>query len=281
MGWIGCSDPVPASKPPSHPQSPLAPLQTPQKADTTQIVPDSIWTEPYTYVEIQTRVGNLEVKLFNDTPKHRENFIKLVKTGFYNGTLFHRVVPGFMIQGGDPNSKNVNPSDDGKGGTNYTLPLEIVPGRFHKRGAVCAVQTPNAPNKSNGSQFYIVTGGQPIPPLVLEDQLEQVRIATGQNDFTFSKEAQKAYMKEGGAPWLDLQFTCFGEVTKGLDALDRLANLPTPRKLGQDIQDPALLDRPKSTKNAKMTVRVLGERNEVFRAPRASFAQAIAKPRRS
>ena len=116
-----------------------------------------------TLVTIQTKYGEIKVKLYDDTPKHKENFVKLVNEGFYNGLLFHRVIPNFMIQGGDPSSKNAEPEKRlGGGSPGYTIEAEIMPEKhFHKRGALAAARTggPGNPEKrSSGSQFYIVQG---------------------------------------------------------------------------------------------------------------------------
>lgn len=116
----------------------------------------------YTYISIDTDKGNIVVKLYNDTPKHRDNFIKLVKEGYYDGLLFHRVIKDFMIQGGDPESKNATPKASlGSGGPGYTIPAEFVPEHFHKKGALAAARQGDEVNprkESSGSQFYIVTG---------------------------------------------------------------------------------------------------------------------------
>ncbi len=115
-----------------------------------------------TIVSVKTDFGEIKLKLFDDTPKHRDNFIKLVNEGFYNDLLFHRVMINFMIQGGDPNSKDAKPGDMlGSGGPGYTIPAEINPKYFHKKGAVAAARRggPGNPEKeSSGSQFYIVQG---------------------------------------------------------------------------------------------------------------------------
>jgi cyclophilin family peptidyl-prolyl cis-trans isomerase len=115
-----------------------------------------------TIVSIKTEFGEIKVKLYNDTPKHKENFIKLVNEGFYNDLLFHRVINNFMVQGGDPNSKNAEPNAMlGSGGPGYTIPAEILSNHFHKKGALAAARIggPKNPGKeSSGSQFYIVQG---------------------------------------------------------------------------------------------------------------------------
>ena len=113
-------------------------------------------------VKISTNYGDIVAELYDETPIHRDNFIKLVKDGFYNGTLFHRVIPGFMIQGGDPVSKEENPQQSiGNGGPGYTLPAEFNKKFFHKKGALAAARMGDAVNpkkESSGSQFYIVEG---------------------------------------------------------------------------------------------------------------------------
>ncbi|MGB0165821.1 MAG: peptidylprolyl isomerase [Luteibaculum sp.] len=113
-------------------------------------------------VEISTNQGDIVIELFNETPKHRDNFLKLVNEGFYNGTLFHRVIKDFVIQGGDPESKGAAPDKQlGNGGPGYTIPAEINNKNFHVRGSLSAARLPdqiNPEKESSGSQFYIVTG---------------------------------------------------------------------------------------------------------------------------
>lgn len=113
-------------------------------------------------VKISTTLGDIVVKLYDETPLHRDNFLKLAEEGYYNGTIFHRVIKDFMIQGGDPNSKNPTPNGSyGTGGPDYTIPAEILPGIYHKRGALAAARQGDEVNperRSSGSQFYIVWG---------------------------------------------------------------------------------------------------------------------------
>jgi len=235
--------------------------ETPQYAGQLQGVekalPDTAAVDPYRYAEIRTPLGNIVIRLYNETVKHRDNFIKLTESGFYDGLYFHRVMRGLMIQGGDPNTKNANPADDGLGGPGYVIDSEILPYSFHKRGEVCAIQSLEVPGKSSGSQFYIVQGGDAIPEIILKDQEQQVREQTGIKTFRYSQEARQHYLREGGAPWLDLQYTCFGEVVSGLDAIDRLAHLETPRTTNEIRNEPSLLDRPKKIQKAKMTIKML------------------------
>ena len=189
----------------------------------------------YTYVLISTNMGDMKVKLYNHTPKHRDNFIKLAKEGFYDGTLFHRVIPGFMIQGGDPNSKGAAPGVGlGSGGPGYRVDAEI--GSPHFRGALAAARDGNPQKASSGSQFYIVTG-KPVTPNEL-DQMEKSR------NIKYSDAQRKLYQEVGGTPMLDGEYTVYGEVVEGIEVADKIAN--TPRNPG---------DRP--DEDVAMTVKII------------------------
>ncbi len=176
-----------------------------------------------TFVLIKTNKGDIKIKLYNETPLHRDNFVKLVKEGFYNGLLFHRVIKNFMIQGGDPQSKGSDKDMQlGNGGPGYTLPAEIIPGFFHKKGALAAARTGDKANpqrRSSGSQFYIVQG-----KTYSEKELEKLakRLHT-----QWSKEQKETYTSIGGTPFLDAQYTVFGEVVEGLDIVDKIASVET------------------------------------------------------
>ncbi len=176
-----------------------------------------------TKVKISTDYGDIVIMLYNDTPKHRDNFIKLVKDGYYDGQLFHRVIKGFMIQGGDPNSKNaVSGEMLGVGGPGYTIPAEILPHHFHKKGALAAARKGDAVNPSrasSGSQFYIIQG-----QVFSEAQL-QAFVSMGRHT-AFTPEQKEAYTTVGGSPHLDGEYTVFGEVIQGFDVLDKIASLP-------------------------------------------------------
>ena len=226
-------------------------------------------------VQIKTSLGDITVRLYDETPLHRDNFIKLAKEGYYNGTLFHRVIKNFMIQGGDPDSKGAAAGVQlGTGGPGYTVPAEFVyPQYFHKKGALAAARQSDQVNpekKSSGSQFYIVTGEvysagkltqlekqleqrmlQSIfDSLVVEnrDKILQLRrnrdqagIAAIQEQLqkdTFAKakemgkpkftDAQReAYTTVGGTPFLDNDYTVFGEVEEGMDVIDAIQNVAT------------------------------------------------------
>jgi peptidyl-prolyl cis-trans isomerase B (cyclophilin B) len=178
-------------------------------------------------VEIKSTAGTLVVELFNETPQHRDNFIKLVKEGAYDSLLFHRVIPAFMVQGGDPESKRAEQGAAfGNGGPGYTLKAEIVPGLIHRRGALAAARQPDPVNPerdSNGSQFYIVHG-KTFQPREL-DLLAQ-RSARMGTPVTYTPEQQTIYASEGGAPHLDGAYTVFGQLVEGFEVLDAIAALP-------------------------------------------------------
>lgn len=177
-----------------------------------------------TKVLIETTKGNITVVLYDDTPLHRDNFVKLVESGFYEGLLFHRVINKFMIQGGDPMSKNAAPNARlGNGDPGYTIPAEIVyPKHFHKKGALAAARTGdnvNPERRSSGSQFYIVQG-----QVYTDMKLDQFEKALGR---TFTTKERDAYATIGGTPHLDNQYTVFGEVVEGLGVVDKIAAVET------------------------------------------------------
>ena len=236
-----------------------------------------------TKVLIKTTVGDITIKLYNETPQHRDNFIKLVNEHYYDSILFHRVIKDFMVQAGDPESKNAEKGVQlGAGGPGYNIPAEFVyPKYFHKRGALSAARQADQVNperQSSGSQFYIVTGkkygkydlqdmekqlseqqGQAIfDRLVAQnrDSIMNLQLA-GDNDgllklqdeliakteaelkekgpFKFTKEQVDAYMEDGGTPFLDNQYTVFGEVIDGMRTVDKIESAGTdmadrPRK---------------------------------------------------
>lgn len=179
-------------------------------------------------VEIKTPKGTMYARLYDETPQHRDNFLKLAEEGFYDGTLFHRVIKAFMIQGGDPYSKNAATADmAGTGGPGYTIEAEIKPQFFHKKGALAAARQGDAINpqkRSSGSQFYIVQGGQ-----YNANQMAQLesRMQYAKPGFAWSDEQKNVYATTGGTPHLDGDYTIFGEVVKGLDVLDAIAKTPT------------------------------------------------------
>lgn len=245
-------------------------------------------------VRIKTTEGDILVRLYDETPKHRDNFLKLAGEGYFDGTLFHRVIKDFMIQGGDPDSKGAPKGKMlGTGGPDYTLPAEFVyPKLFHKRGALSAARLGDEVNperKSSGSQFYIVWGKtyKSAELKQMERQLEMQQEQTVFNKLakenrdkimelrrnrdraglqelqdeliaetkaiclekgkpTFTDEQREAYTTVGGTPFLDNQYTVFGEVEEGLDVVEKIQNCETMRG-----------DRP--TEDVSMTVEVVEE----------------------
>ena len=242
-------------------------------------------------VKISTPKGDIRVRLYDETPQHRDNFVKLVNEGFYNGTLFHRVIKGFMIQGGDPDSIGAPAGKMlGTGGPGYNVPAEIVyPQLFHKRGALCAARQSDEVNperESSGSQFYLVYG-KVYTPQELKQMEKQMSMQQEQSIFNklvqqnraqilelrkarnqaglqelqdtliaetkkqmkelpapkFTPEQQEAYTTIGGTPFLDNQYTVFGEVESGMEVV-------------AEIQQCATLsaDRPKEDISMTMTI---------------------------
>lgn len=179
--------------------------------------------------EIMTSFGNIRIRLYDETPSHRDNFKKLVAEKFYDGTTFHRVIRNFMIQGGDPNSKDEDPYNDGTGGPGYTIAAEPNPLLLHKKGALAAARQPDAVNpqrRSSGSQFYIVQGRT----YTQEELTEMEPYIAGQvrdPNFRFSPRARQTYTTVGGYPSLDMQYTVFGEIIDGFDVLDRICAVQT------------------------------------------------------
>jgi peptidyl-prolyl cis-trans isomerase B (cyclophilin B) len=179
-----------------------------------------------TKVLIKTTLGDITVMLYDDTPIHRDNMLELIKKNVYDGTLFHRVIKGFMVQGGDPTSKDAKPGQQlGSGGPGYTIPAEFKPNHYHKKGALAAARQGDQVNPqkaSSGSQFYIVQGN-----VMSVAQLTQME-STGQHP-KFTEEQKKAYTTVGGTPFLDYQYTVYGEVTAGLDVIDKIAAVETSK----------------------------------------------------
>ncbi len=217
-------------------------------------------------IAIITEYGDIEIELYDKTPLHRDNFIRLIKSGYYDGTLFHRVIKDFMIQGGDPDSKDAKPNEMlGKGGPAYTIPAEFVPEYIHKRGALAAARmgdNVNPDKASSGSQFYIVQGkvytneeldqvelqiaygkarpkfaqyideekeaGVPVNmDTVYMNANERVRQYILDNPYKMPEKDRETYKTIGGTPLLDGDYTVFGEVTKGMEVVDKIAEVET------------------------------------------------------
>lgn len=232
-----------------------------------------------TQVVMHTSMGDIQLKLYNETPKHRDNFIQLVKDGTYNGLLFHRVIKDFMIQGGDVTSKDAPMNKSlGAGDLGYTVPAEFnYPKYFHKKGALCAARTGDEVNPeraSSASQFYIVTGkkysdaelnqmekqlenrlkqsifahlqaenkpkimeyyrsGNKEELAILRDTLigkTELEAEKRKDEAKLPKEIREIYKTEGGVPFLDNQYTVYGEVVKGIEVVDAIQQVKTNRQ---------------------------------------------------
>jgi peptidylprolyl isomerase len=232
-----------------------------------------------THVLITTSLGEINILLYNETPQHRDNFIKLAKSGFYDSILFHRVIKNFMIQCGDPDSKGAPRGKNlGSGGPGYNIPAEIIPAYIHKKGAIAAARLGDNANplrQSSGSQFYIVQGSL-IDPMQLKQVEENINNGWKQtifyqyflapenkhlrdkvdsfkkaNDnaglnafgqqmekhvdsvyakmprFSYTEEQKKIYSTIGGTPHLDQSYTVFGEVTSGMDVVEKINMVST------------------------------------------------------
>src|ERR1700748_232708 len=173
------------------------------------------------YVRIKTGYGQCIIRLYNETPKHRDNFIKLTKEGFFNGVLFHRIIQNFMIQGGDPDSKNAKAGVElGDGGLKYTIPAEFNDSLFHKRGVLASARDDNPAKASSSSQFYIVEGKRYTDADL--DKVELLPRYAGMN-YKIPASHREIYKTVGGTPQLDHLYTVFGEVVTGFDMVDRIA----------------------------------------------------------
>jgi peptidyl-prolyl cis-trans isomerase B (cyclophilin B) len=195
-------------------------------------------------VEISTDFGIMVAKLYDSTPLHRDNFIKLVEQSFYDSLLFHRVISQFMIQGGDPQSKNAANGVPLGGGS---APGERIPAEFkttfiHKKGALAAARDNNPEKASSNCQFYIVHG-KAMPVQELENVYNQ-RVKPSNPLFTYTKTQKEIYTRIGGAPFLDQSYTVFGEVISGLNVIDKIASAP------KDASDRPL-------QNVRMKIRLL------------------------
>jgi cyclophilin family peptidyl-prolyl cis-trans isomerase len=177
-------------------------------------------------VELVTTKGSIVLRLSDSTPLHRDNFLRLVKSRYYDSVLFHRVIKNFMVQSGDPDSRRAKAGQAlGDGGPNYTIPAEFRPSLFHKKGVLAAARmgdNVNPKKESSGSQFYIVQGKKFTEAGL--DSVETYRLKR-----KLPADHRSAYKTLGGTPHLDGTYTVFGEVVKGLDVVDRIAAVSTSR----------------------------------------------------
>jgi peptidyl-prolyl cis-trans isomerase B (cyclophilin B) len=179
-------------------------------------------------VLLQTSLGDITLRLSDSTPFHRDNFLKLVKVGYYDSILFHRVIGKFMIQSGDPDSRRAAAGQPlGAGGPGFRVPAEFRPGLFHKKGALAAARDNNPEKSSSGSQFYIVQGIVYTESRL--DSMEKMRLNRRLPD-----DQRETYKTIGGVPQLDQGYTVFGEVVKGLDVLDKIAAVKTSQGADRD-----------------------------------------------
>lgn len=184
-------------------------------------------------VLLQTSMGNIVIRLSDSTPLHRDNFLKLVKTGFYDSVLFHRVIKDFMIQGGDPDSKNAAGGVPlGNGGPEYRIPAEFRQTLFHKKGVLAAARDNNPEKASSSCQFYIVQGKKFTDAGL--DSAETYRLKR-----KIPTEQREVYKTTGGTPHLDQNYTVFGEVVNGIEVVDKIAAVETSKAADRDrpLQD--------------------------------------------
>ena len=192
-------------------------------------------------VELITSEGTIILRLNDSTPLHRDNFLRLVKSGYYDSILFHRVIPTFMIQAGDPNSKQARAGQPlGSGGPGYTIPAEFRPGLFHKKGMLAAARmgdNVNPEKRSSASQFYIVHGRT-----FTDKELDSVEVFR-LNGNKLSAQQREIYKTIGGTPQLDQNYTVYGEVVRGLDVIDKIASTSTSKAQDRDrpLQDIRIL----------------------------------------
>ena len=199
------------------------------------------------FVRIKTNKGACIIMLYNQTPKHHDNFLKLAKEGFYNGTLFHRVIQEFMIQGGDPNSKTASPGQAlGSGDLGYRVDAEFRDSLFHKKGALAAARDNNPEKASSASQFYIVQGKKWSDATL--DDIQQKRM----NGVIVPEAHRKVYKELGGTPHLDQNYTVFGEVVQGIEMVDAIAAV-----------EKGTSDRPKEDIKMEVSVLKKGEARKI------------------
>jgi cyclophilin family peptidyl-prolyl cis-trans isomerase len=212
------------------------------------------------YIKITTAQGECIIMLYNKTPQHRDNIVKLVKKGFYDGTLFHRVINSFMIQGGDPDSKNAPAGKElGNGDVGYTIPAEFRDSLFHKKGVLAAARDDNPLMASSGCQFYLVQGKK-----FTDAQLDSMEVK--RLKFKIPQWEREIYKNTGGVPHLDKKYTVYGEVISGLPLIDSVAGVKTDsnnRPLVDVKMNITLLKRRKARKLEK-EMRKSGDKETAF-----------------
>jgi peptidyl-prolyl cis-trans isomerase B (cyclophilin B) len=184
------------------------------------------------FVVIETNKGSIKIEVFNDVPQHAANFLKLAKEGFYDSLLFHRVIPSFMIQGGDPDSKrSVSKQMLGNGDVGYKVPAEFkLPTYYHKKGALAAARDNNPEKASSGCQFYIVVG-----KIFTDADLNNME---QRGHFKYSEQARTDYKTIGGTPHLDGDYTVYGQVVMGQEIVDAISLVPrdTNNRPNEDVR---------------------------------------------
>ncbi len=214
----------------------------------------------YYYATLNTTAGEMTIRLYNETPLHRDNFIKLSKSGFFDGIIFHRVIDNFMIQCGDPESKEREQGKKyGNGGPGYNIPAEIVPGLYHKKGAVGAARMGddvNPERESSGSQFYIVKG-KLFDDETLKSSEERINSRNASNNIstthTIPQEWREIYKQIGGTPHLDTQYTVFGELVSGEDVVEKISISKTDKN-DRPLEDVIIISI-KIKKSRKLTTK--------------------------
>jgi len=190
------------------------------------IKPQVVKKNPATRVKLTTDFGVMIIRLYDSTPLHSNNFAKLAKAHFFDSLLFHRVIKGFMIQGGDPTSKNAEPGAmlGSGGGDMQRIPAEFKTGLYHKKGVLAAARDGNPEKASSACQFYIVQGRT-----YSDAEINQMECSIRQTnpDFYYTDEQRKVYKTIGGTPMLDMNYTVFGEVEKGMEVIDKIAGVQT------------------------------------------------------
>lgn len=186
-------------------------------------------------VLLQTSMGDIRIRLYDSTPLHRDNFLKLVKIHYYDGLLFHRVIKDFMVQGGDPESRTAKPGQLlGNGGPDYTIPAEFRPTLFHKKGVIAAARTGdqiNPQKASSGSQFYLAQGKKFTDAEL--DNLERNRLKGRK----IPENQREVYKTIGGIPHLDQGYTVYGEIVSGLEVVDKIADVKTDPATNRPLED--------------------------------------------